>query len=258
MGLDYHLQNAFISLITPPGVFVLLFFATAIYAKKYKKFFLVTASIFYALSTYFVGNILVKPIETPYNTPLVEEKVDGVVVLGGGHYPGSANLAVGEGSFKRVVYAIMLSKKYDLPLIFAGADEELKAAKSTISELNHTLDLNLSNHSNDRIEDHFSIIYTKNSANTIQNAMRSIDFFKSAHIENPKIYLVTSATHMKRAKAVFEDFEFTVIPAATDFKTRSDSCYCFYYPSIEGLSLSYHAMHEALGSFRDYIKNLLF
>lgn len=256
MGLAYHLQNAFISFITPPGIFVLLFFVVAIYAKKYRIFFLAVASIFYALSTYFVGNLLVKPIVSKYNVPLVETKVDAVVVLGGGHYPGSANLTVSEGSFKRVVYAIMLSKKYDLPLIFAGADEELKATKSTIGELNDFLDLNLTNYSNSKIEHSFSITYTQNSANTIQNAMRSIDLFNSVNIENPKIYLVTSASHIKRAKAIFEDFNFTVIPAATDFRTRDDFCWCFYYPTVEGLSLSYQAIHELLGTFRDYLKRL--
>jgi len=217
---------------------------------------LISAILFYLSSIYAVGNYLVSKIEEPYNIALENTKADGVIVLGGGHYKGSSNLPLEPGAFKRLVYAIMIAKKRNLPLIFAGADYELIATQDCIKEFNKNLDLNLTNISNDKIYNKFSITYTLNSANTIQNAMRAYDLFAKNGIKKPKIYLVTSAFHMYRARRIFEDFNFTTIPAATDFRTRSDSCYCFYYPSVNGLELTNMAIHEGLGSLRDYIKRI--
>ncbi len=224
--------------------------------KRYRIIFGTVTILFYLLSTYWIGNILVSKIEKPYNVPLKEAKVDGVIVLGGGHYKGSANLPLEAGAFKRLIYATMIAKKHNLPLIFAGADYELVATRECIKELNATLDLNLSNISNERIVNKFSITYTLNSINTIQNAMRAYDLFAQNGISHPKIYLVTSAFHMKRASGIFEDFKFDIIPAATDFRTRSDFCYCFYFPSISGLQLTNIAIHEMLGSLRDHLKRI--
>ena len=257
MGAMYHIQNAIVSMVTPPGIFVLLFFLAAWYARKYRKFFLFLGVLFYLFSTYYVGNLLVKPIENRYNKPLQEEKADAIVLLGAGAYTGSSNLPVAEGSFKRLVYAVMLAKKYDLPIIFSGANNEINATRESLYEMKETIGFSLPEIKTDKLPHKASIVYPESSANTIQNAMRVIDLFSAEGVTHPKIYLVTSAIHMKRAQPLFEEYGFTVIPAATDFRTRSDICYCFFTPSSEGLHLSYVAFHEALGNLRDGLKRLL-
>jgi len=253
----YHIQNAIVSFITPPGIFVLLFFIAALYARKYRKFFLFAGVLFYLLSTYYVGNILVKPIEKEYNKPLQEARVDAIVLLGGGAYIGSSNLPVSEGSMKRLVYAVMLSKKYNLPIVFSGANNEINATRESLQEMTKSIGFSLPEVNTDRLPHKASILYPASSANTIQNAMRAIDLFHKEGIEHPKIYLVTSATHMRRASALFEEYGFYVVPAATDFRTRSDLCYCFFTPSVEGLHLSYFAFHEVLGNLRDMLKRFM-
>ncbi len=243
-------------MLNVPGIFIVILLVASFYAKRFRILFLISAILFYLSSIYAVGNFLVSKIEEPYNIPLENTKADGVIVLGGGHYKGSINLPLEPGAFKRLVYAIMIAKKRNLPLVFAGADYELIATQDCIKEFNKNLDLNLTNISNDKIYNKFSVTYTLNSKNTIQNAMRAYDLFAKNGIKKPKIYLVTSAFHMYRARRIFEDFNFTTIPAATDFRTRSDSCYCFYYPSTNGLELTNMAIHEGLGSLRDHIKRI--
>ena len=208
------------------------------------------------LCTYYIANKVLFTLEHPYNKPLKQAQVNGVVVLGGGHYKGSSNLPLEEQSFKRLMYAIMIAKKQNLPIIYAGADYEIDAAKITIKELNDTLRLNLRTPQTTGIDKNFSIRYTQNSHNTEQNARETFNLFHTSNIDTPKIYLVTSATHMKRAKALFESYGMQVVPAATDFKTRNDSCYCFYYPTESGLRLNNIAIHEFLGILRDNIKRL--
>ncbi|RUM69074.1 MAG: hypothetical protein DSZ05_00035 [Sulfurospirillum sp.] len=257
MGAMYHIQNAIVSMITPPGIFVILFWVAAFYTGKYRKFFIFGGILFYLLSTYYVGNKLVRPIENRYNKPLAEVKdADGIVLLGAGAYTGSSNLPVAEGSFKRVVYAVMLARKYNLPIIFSGANNEIRATRETLHEMEEGIGFKLPEVSEVEFDRKASILYPDSSANTIQNAMRAIDLFHEEGIDHPKIYLVTSAIHMNRAKPLFEEYGFEVIPAATDFRTRSDICYCFFNPSPEGIHLSYVAVHEAIGSLRDMLKRL--
>ena len=143
MGAMYHIQNAIVSMITPPGIFVLLFFLTAWYARKYRKFFLFLGVLFYLFSTYYVGNLLVRPIENRYNKPLQKEKTDAIVLLGAGAYTGSSNLPVAEGSFKRLVYAVMLSRKYGLPIIFSGANNEITATRESLHEMEEGIGFSL-------------------------------------------------------------------------------------------------------------------
>ncbi len=257
IGFSYHFQKLIESLVTTPGLFVFLFFVAALLVRKYRPFFLIAALLFYLTSIYYTGNKMVHALEKPYNIPLQEANVDGVVVLGAGYYKGSSNLPLEESSFKRFMYGIMIAKKRQLPIIYAGAFNEREAAQLTTQELNDTLDLNLTTPKDGKLRKKFAIYYTKNSANTAQNAAETYALFHEQGIAHPKIYLVTSASHMHRAKPLFEAYGIEVVPAATDFKTRSDSCYCFYYPTSKGLQLNDIAVHEILGYLRDTLKNLL-
>ncbi len=232
----------------------MLFFVAALFVKRHRLFLIFCGVLLYVTSTYYIGNKLVTILEKPYNVPLKETKTDAVVILGGGHYKGSSNLPLEEGSFKRLMYGIMIAKKRNLPIIYAGADYEIEAARLSIEELNRTLDLNLTTPPDGKLVPRFSVLYTKNALTTKQNAEQTARLFAEQNITAPKIYLVTSATHMKRAAALFEKYRMQVVPAATDFKTRSDSCYCFYYPSTAGLRLTNIALHEILGSLRDRLK----
>ncbi len=65
-------------------------------------------------------------------------------------------------------------------------------------------------------------------------------------VGNQPIILVTSASHMPRASALFRKAGINVIPAPTDYQVKGGS-ELFQFPSASGLSKSEAAFHEYLG-----------
>ncbi|MEA3491797.1 MAG: ElyC/SanA/YdcF family protein [Campylobacterota bacterium] len=65
-------------------------------------------------------------------------------------------------------------------------------------------------------------------------------------IKEERVVLVTSATHMVRAAALFRKAGIDVIPAPTDFKVKREDD-LLEFPSAEGLSRSESAFHEYIG-----------
>ena len=64
-----------------------------------------------------------------------------------------------------------------------------------------------------------------------------------------RLLMVTSATHMRRAEAVFRHAGLDIIPVATGFSVSSDPVITLrrYLPSVSGLSGSTRAVHEIVG-----------
>jgi uncharacterized SAM-binding protein YcdF (DUF218 family) len=239
----------------PPGIFVLLIFLGAFLYKDARKYLLFIGTVFYLLTTKVVGTFLLSPFEKPYNHIHTPTEVDATVILAGGTDGKNANLTLGTHSFKRVMYGIMVSKKESLPIIFSGkgvgAYTEDISMKDTIKELNNYLDINLTE--TKTIKPHqFSIFYEDKSVNTFENAKFTKEIFSSMGIDTPRIYLVTSAFHLKRSITLYEHFGFKVIPVATDFMCATSHGIEDFVPSNKGLHMSYFALHEYVGLY--YLK----
>ncbi len=234
----------------PPGLFITLLLLIAVFYKKSRVPIVVVAISLYLLSTKYIGNALLVPFEKDYYQVQKSDAIDAVIILSGGHDNASKNLPLTNGAFKRAIYGVMLAKKENLPIIFSGAGRkvynESDAMKDTVFQLNEYLDINLQ-HSQKIIPNSFTISYENSSLDTYENASFTKELFSKSDIKNPKIYLVTSAFHMKRAKKLYEYFGFDVIPAATDFRTTNEHTFSSYIPSITGLTLSYFALHEYAG-----------
>jgi len=178
--LKYHLLKAIQSFIFPPGIFIVFLFFMSLFAKKFRAFFLFLTILSYLLTTQFMGNILIKPLEDPYKSISLNQSADAVVVLGGGYYEDSPNLPLSHSSFKRAIYGYELSKKLGLKLLYDGSPYESKNAKKTYLEL---------------FGDDKDITYLSGSLNTYENAKVAMEYFQKKGIKRPKIYLVTSAFH---------------------------------------------------------------
>ena len=120
MSSVYIFSKLFTYLVLPPGIFILLFALAALYAKRFRLFFLANAIVFYLLSTSYVADWLLAPLETPFNKPLEKQPVDAVIVLGGGHTQGVANLPLSSDAYKRMMWGLMVAKSNNLPLLFSG------------------------------------------------------------------------------------------------------------------------------------------
>jgi len=243
MSTIYIVSKLFTYLVLPPGIFILLLLLASFYAKKFKFIFLLGAFGFYALSNSFVADILLTPLETPYNVTLDKTlKADAVIVLAGGSVAGSANLPLANDAYKRAVWGLMIAKQTNLPLYFSGAGlykkyTEADAFNDSVNEIKTNL----------QVED-ISLHVENKSLDTYQNAKFSKELFKEQGIENPTIFLVTSAYHMKRSVKLYKNFGFNVIPAATGFRISNKPKNNWdYLPNMGAFQKSYVALHEYAG-----------
>lgn len=220
------------------------------------------AFFFYALSNSYIANFLLSPLENPYkNVSLTEQNVDGVIVLGGGLVAGSPNLPLSNAAYKRALWGVMVAKSHDIPLIFSGAGlnkeySEADAFKTSMKELETFLHVKIPE--TRKLTPHaFSILVENRSLDTYENAKFSKEIFIHSNIQKPKIYLVTSAFHMRRAIKLYKHFGFEVIPVPTDFRISEEKKTLWdYFPNIWALENSYLALHEYVGNLSLFLKKI--
>jgi uncharacterized SAM-binding protein YcdF (DUF218 family) len=92
------------------------------------------------------------------------------------------------------------------------------------------------------------------SDTTLENARCSRALLARAGID--RIYLVTHAWHMPRARAAFERAGFSVVPAPTRFATQQNLRLTDFLPDADGLQLSARFGREVLGSIWYRLKSL--
>ncbi len=95
------------------------------------------------------------------------------------------------------------------------------------------------------------------SHTTSQNARYSAAILLPLGIH--AVFLVTQAWHMKRAALLFRRAGFTVVPAPTDFvtKSRRSGTILFYLPNAHALALSATVAHEMIGVLWIHLRSLL-
>ena len=217
--------------LLPPGIFVLIFIFL-VFKTKYKKSLIFIAALIWLISTKPISNLLLYPLE---NIKPTNQKADYVVVLGGGIVDRDI-LNSSPHQFKRVVYALTIAARKNIPFIFTGAGvgKEASIVKHDIKYLEDSFNFKVKTYFEDK------------SLNTKENAYFTAKLFKK-HKFKKKIYLVTSAFHMKRAMIDFKKAGFKVIPKPTDFLSNYHYVWFDFLPSMESLYKSYWAMHEYLG-----------
>ncbi len=252
MSSVYILSKLFTYLVLPPGIFIILFLVASFYAKRFRLFFIANAIIFYLLSNSYVSDWLLRPLEEPFNQSIAKTPVDAVIVLGGGHTQGVANLPLSSDAYKRMMWGLMVAKSNNLPLLFSGGGMQKEYLESdafldSLKELKLYLEIATPN-SKSLSTKEFSLHVEDKSLDTYQNAEFSKTAFEKAGLKEPTIYLVTSAYHMKRSIRLYEHFGFKVIPAATNFKINHRAKDTWdYLPNAHSLYKSYIALHEYVG-----------
>lgn len=92
-----------------------------------------------------------------------------------------------------------------------------------------------------------ALLLDKLSRNTYEHIRYLQPMLAEAGIE--RLLLVTSATHMRRAEAVFSNAGLDITPVATGFSVSSDPVITIrrYLPSADALDESTRAVHEIMG-----------
>ncbi|MER8505458.1 YdcF family protein [Mesorhizobium sp. M0199] len=178
-----------------------------------------------------LGAVMLNPLEERFPKPPLPERVDGIVVLGGG-MDGAINFVRGgyelNASGDRIVEAAVLARRFPTarvvisggPVAIIGEDEgDSTTAPRVLTALGVAAD---------------RLILEDKSRNTYENAV----FTKRLITPKPgEIWLlVTSAFHMPRAKALFDRAGFPTVPWPVDYRTSGK----------EGISLFRKSTNEAL------------
>lgn len=244
--------------------FLLLLVFLRFLIKKEKMNALLTgllAALLFAMGNDRIAQALLATLERPYANMDVSERaddlpeLDAVVVLGGGHVPSKHDwlgLDFSSDADRLLTgLEIMRRGKAHRLLLPGFKDREGDSLTDTISHHAGKL-MDVWGIDSDRV---LTMDICRNTRDEARQAQQFAD-------ENDwkSIYLVTSAYHMKRAKAAFEKLGLQVTPVPCDFQVvgnyQSRPGFQFV-PEIEPLEMFHLFIHEKVGwvvyRLRDWI-----
>jgi uncharacterized SAM-binding protein YcdF (DUF218 family) len=196
------------------------------------------AAFMLILSVPLVGGTLLAYLEPPFTEPLVQ-RADAIVILGGGSHPAAPEYGrdtVNSTTLERLRYGAKLYRLTRLPVLVTGGNPR-GYKESEAQQMRLVLEE----------EWNVPVRWSDDAArDTADNAANSFALLGAAGIT--RIYLVTHAWHMPRARTAFERAGFSVVPAATGFAVPRDRRLDEFIPSADGFVLSARFCHEVLGA----------
>lgn len=256
----FLLQKFISNILISPGIFII--FLIIIFMMSFRKrsavkakiLLLMTIVTIYLLSVEPVKDMVVKPLEKSYLpiTAAQLENVDCYVVLGGGIYDNSPKSlssstgSPGKAALFRVIEGVRLYKRYPKKIIITGGIvyNGEKSEGSVYREL--MMDLGIPDN---------DIIIESRSRTTEENA----EFTKGIMMKNgyKKAALITSATHMRRSKYIFEKYGAEVVPAPTGYLSKYKKSYGMesYFPNADNFADIRSAVWEYIGTIFYKIKS---
>ncbi|MCD4672189.1 MAG: YdcF family protein [Anaerolineaceae bacterium] len=198
---------------------------------------------------------LTRSLEWRHLPPAELPQVEAIVVLGGGTEPHQSPRPIVElnSAGDRALYAAYLYQQGHAPhlLLSGGNIDWLYAQESTpAGQMAAVLEM---------MNVPASAIWLEpESLNTYENAVNCARILADKDIQ--RIILVTTATHMPRAVALFEHQGIEVIPAPTDFKITEENWQNLFQadlsaqlthlmPNVSSLNMTTTALKEYLGIF---------
>jgi uncharacterized SAM-binding protein YcdF (DUF218 family) len=235
------------SFVTLPGIFLMLNIIIFIYLLKVSWsniIKIISGFTVLLMIITFTGlglHILVFPLENyatnidGFNESQIEEIP--IVVLGGGiNYDVTQNLSeLSSISRDRLIKGILISKANNMPLIYSGGIGIGYEDKGE-SEIA----LNFVNNFND-----IEFIQENEARTTYENGLKIKDWLTENNYE--KIYLVTSAIHMRRSIGVFDNIGINYIPVVSNYTSSHKLSWLDYLPNRGALDANMQAVHEWVG-----------
>jgi len=238
--MDYYLASILKVLMLPPGIFILLFFISIFLFKNNRKKSIVlhaTVLTLFIILTMPIASMMLMSIVEKYPA-LTYSKIkissaQAIVVLGAGRNRNAKEFGgghtVSQLTFERLRYGVYLHKLTKLPILVSGEAQLMEFV--LINEFNIN----------------GPILLDDKSLTTSTNAKYSkiiLDKYKMS-----KIFLVTHATHMRRAVYSFETMGLIVTPAPTIFFGLGHEPIGIkdFFPDAYAFQRSSIALHEILG-----------
>jgi len=244
MLINYTLK----ALVLPPGGPIFLMLLGLFLQRRARRAGITLLSLglalLYVFSMPMFSRALLAQLETyPALKPahITPGNAGAIVVLGGGRYPDAAEYGgdtVASRALVRLRYGAYLQRRTGLPMVVTGGSvfgEAVAEAKLMHQVLANEFQID-------------TVWEERASRNTAENA-----FLTKALLEHKgvhRVYLVTDATHMRRAVEMFQRAGLEVIPAPTAFATSAQDGHAGildWLPSSAALSGTRYAFHEIIG-----------
>jgi uncharacterized SAM-binding protein YcdF (DUF218 family) len=237
------------TLLLPPGLMILLMLSGYLLAPRLPrtgKIMLITGFALLVLASLpIVAKMNLRLLEVDSALPMTElaqPSAQAIVILAGGRNPDAPEYdnvdTVNRLTLERVRYGAWLHRHTRLPILVTGGNvfDSSRLAEAELMQQVLTEDYKIPAH-----------WLETNSRNTWENALYTQAILKEAGIT--RIYLVTQAFHIPRAKMAFEAVGLEVIPAPTGFLSRKNeaSSPLDFLPSGSALMTNYYVAHEWLG-----------
>lgn len=195
-----------------------------------------------AFSLPIVANAIARPAERAYpplRADVVLPKDAAIVVLGGGVQQGAIDYGgetINPTTLARLRSAARLAARTHLPILVSGG--RLPSTETTEGEQMASA----------FAQDFHTLVrwVEKASLDTPDNARLSAPMLKAAGIRTA--VLVTDASHMERARLLFEAEGMTVIAAPTDYYANAPLTVLSFIPNPNALRRSAWTMHEWVGT----------
>lgn len=207
---------------------------------------MLAALLLYLAASPVVSNRLLLRLEKQYPPSHDNPRAAAIVLLGGGMVPLLAPRVYPETGHAgdRLIHAARLWRQGLAPVLVAtgGYIEFLTDAPGTEADLYAHVLTELFG-----LPDS-AVIAMGRSRTTHEDALFTAELFEEAGLDK-NILLVTSATHMRRAEALFLKAGFSVTPAPTDYRGETHVRFRMFdlLPRAEALANTTVALHEYLG-----------
>jgi uncharacterized SAM-binding protein YcdF (DUF218 family) len=240
--LSWVITNVLAAWLIPPGCLLLLAGIGGLSLRRRprlgKTLIALSLAFLWILSMPWVSRALIGLLEPPALDLRQLPPAQAIVVLGGGKYyaaPEYGTDTVGGATLVRVRYAAHLYRLTGKPILVSGGSPE-GGATSEAQTMKAALESDFKT----------PVTWTEESSNTtLENARASRAILKTHRID--RIYLVTHAWHMPRARRVFAAAGFDVVPAPTAFASRHGLTPLDFMPHADALHQSSRFFHEVIG-----------
>lgn len=233
-------------LIYPLFLAILLFILFVFYKKHYPKaakiLFYIALVELYIFSTEPIADLLLLPLEHPFEKQTILERAEAIVVLSGmvDLQRSNGEQIEMEDAGDRIIEGMLLARNCPGSLlILSGGSGNLFDQSKSEAKLLENLALRFGI-SEERIR------VDIRSRNTHENAVESKKILTKENVSS--FVLITSAFHMKRALSCFRKIELNPIPYAVDFRNHWGKYSIFsFIPQVGNLGKSTAAIHEYVG-----------
>jgi uncharacterized SAM-binding protein YcdF (DUF218 family) len=244
--MGFVITKIIVSLISPPASPLIIMALGFIIIRAHRVLgrLMVAAGFFllYAFSIGPVSQALLKPLETGF---AIEKegrgKGDAIVVLGGGVRDLSwlgQTFEPSSSTLERVVKGITIYRKLHLQLVFVGGSGDLSRTSGPDADAMAHIARELGVPARD-------IMVENKSRNTVEGARALKNVIKGTDI-----ILVTSASHLRRASAMFIKQGYRVVPVPTGYRYEHKKLsFLSFIPGSGNLADSSTAISEYVSLF---------